>query len=73
MSAAALITTLHQQLSLLCEKHSHGLKAFLRIKGASDGGSFSWLRCTETRRTDLTQAPGAAYRRQQQPLGLRTY
>lgn len=29
-----------QQLLLVCEKHSQGLKAFLRIKGASDRGAF---------------------------------
>ena len=37
MSAAAFITTQLQPLLLVCEKHSQGLKAFLRIKGASDG------------------------------------
>lgn len=40
MSAAAFITTQHQQLLLVCEKHSQGLKAFLQIKGASDGALF---------------------------------
>lgn len=36
MSAAVFITTQLQQLTLVCEKHSRGLKAFLQIKGASD-------------------------------------
>ena len=37
MSAAAFVTTQHQQPLLVCEKHSQGLRAFLWIKGASDG------------------------------------
>lgn len=40
MSAAAFITTQLYQLLLVCEKHSQGLKALLRIKGASHGGAF---------------------------------
>lgn len=40
MSAAVFITTQLQQLLLVCEKHSQGLKAFLWIKGASDGVLF---------------------------------
>ncbi len=40
MSAAVFITTQLQQLLLVCEKHSQGLKAFLQIKGASDGALF---------------------------------
>lgn len=44
MSAAAFITTQLHQILLACEKHSQGLKAFLRIKGASDRGPFSY--CT---------------------------
>ncbi len=40
MSAAVFITTQLQQLLLVCEKHSQGLKAFLQIKGTSDGARF---------------------------------
>lgn len=40
MSAAAFITTQLQQLLLVCEKHSQGLKAFPRIKGVSAGDLF---------------------------------
>lgn len=36
MSAAVFITIQPQQLSLVCEKHSQGLKACLWIKEASD-------------------------------------
>lgn len=43
MSAAVFITIQPQQLLLVCEKHSQGLKAFLRIKGASDGALFHGL------------------------------
>lgn len=43
MSAAVFITIQPQQLLLVCEKHSQGLKAFLQIKGASDGALFHGL------------------------------
>lgn len=36
MSAAVFITIQPQQLSLVCENHSQGLKACLWIKAASD-------------------------------------
>lgn len=36
MSAAVFITVQPQQLSLVCEKHSRGLKARFWIKEASD-------------------------------------
>lgn len=37
MSAAVFISFQPRQLLLVCEKHGRGLKALLRIKGASAG------------------------------------
>lgn len=46
MSAAVFITIQPQQLSLVCEKHSQGLKACLWIKEASDRPLVHGPRCT---------------------------